>query len=312
MSYRSPSIADSPGLSPMEVDHNGHSHHFGFGGGRRGIDETASLPSRSNKGSCDQGVVFQDSEDTDFPMDDAAVYARRRSSRERTSSYQESCSPSSRQGMKRRASSPPRGSAMDGVKPFHPPSNITSGSTSEFEHRRSSGFGFNGNISPSTRYPPSHGSISSVSSSLRTGSYASSTGLSVGAGSMSSYDRPSPGALSPTSDLDSSYDKGFVSSNGAQRKSSSTTTTPTTGGLSPYYESAEGKGPPPARKLSNSNSNSDSAGSGTAKQPNAPRIGRLHICDCCPKKPKKFDTLEELRCVMETTFYWCRAYADPI
>jgi hypothetical protein len=33
----------------------------------------------------------------------------------------------------------------------------------------------------------------------------------------------------------------------------------------------------------------------TTLQSGSSKIGGLYICDCCPKKPKKFDTQEELR-----------------
>jgi hypothetical protein len=33
------------------------------------------------------------------------------------------------------------------------------------------------------------------------------------------------------------------------------------------------------------------------KAGNVPRLGAAFMCDCCPKKPKKFDTEEELRYV---------------
>src|SRR5699024_7348982 len=66
--------------------------------------------------------------------------------------------------------------------------------------------------SPNSRYQPSHGSISSASSaSLRTGSYASSTGLSLGGSSMtsiSSYGHQSR-AVSPTSDIDPTQESSY-------------------------------------------------------------------------------------------------------
>ena len=31
------------------------------------------------------------------------------------------------------------------------------------------------------------------------------------------------------------------------------------------------------------------------KQTTQPKLANMHICDCCPKKPKKFDTFEELQ-----------------
>ena len=299
LSHRTPGT-DSPGVSPMDIDPaTNHARQFGFSG-TRGIEETASLPSRSNRGSYDQ-ANFIDS-DTDFPMEDTTVSGqvrRRGSARDTAGPYAEGYSPLSRQGMKRRASSPPRASALEEANALHhiahPQSTMSSG---ELEHqRRSSGFPFNENISPSSRYQPSHGSMSSVSSaSLRTGSYASSTGLSAGASSMSSYDRPSPGGISPTSDMECGYDKGCIVSPGTSQRSPNSTLPSASARLPPpYYESsADSKGGTSSLRRVPSATQS-SGGSGGVSKTSAPRIGSLHICDCCPKKPKKFDTAEELR-----------------
>lgn len=276
-SYRSPSI-DSPGPSPMDLDPTSRNRHFGSSG-----REAASLPSRSNRGSYEQGI-FPDS-DTDFPMEDAVVNFRQRNSRDRTESYVEGYSPRSRKSVKRRASSPPRGSIFEESHTLHPPLSLGG---SDYEHRRGSGFPFPPGMPPGARYQ--QGSFSSMSSaSLRNSSYASSTGLSVGASSMSSYDRPSPGGISPTSDFES-YDKAFVG-HGVHRSPSNISTGG--GRLSQFFEPSEGKGPP---SLVCKASTQSASGLNTSK-PNAPRIGRLHICECCPKKPKKFDTMEELRWV---------------
>ncbi|KAL1960237.1 hypothetical protein VTO42DRAFT_8780 [Malbranchea cinnamomea] len=285
LSYRSPSV-DSPGPSPMEMDPMNPSRHFGLSG-----REAASLPSRSNRGSYDQGI--SPDSDTDFPMDDAGNL-RQHSARDQTASCAEGYSPMSRQSMKRRASSP-RGPVFDEPAPaLHPLSSLGG---SDYEHRRSSGFPFNSGVSPGPRY---QGSISSMSSaSLRNGSYASSTGLSVGASSMSSYDRPSPGGISPTSDLES-YGKAFASA-GTQKSSINMSTT--AGRLSQVYDSTEGKG---AQSSVRKASTQSTSGGITTSKHNAPRMGRLHICECCPKKPKKFETIEELRAHEMEKQYFCR------
>ncbi|MCJ1324480.1 hypothetical protein MMC10_001142 [Thelotrema lepadinum] len=55
-----------------------------------------------------------------------------------------------------------------------------------------------------------------------------------------------------------------------------------------------------AAKVSTENAN-------RAKQQNPPRHSAIHhICDCCPKKPKKFDTLEELRQHQAEKQYVCQ------
>ncbi|OJD21885.1 hypothetical protein ACJ73_06772 [Blastomyces percursus] len=273
VSYRSPSV-DSTTPHHIDFDHfRGRNLSPGI---HHANDDATSLYSRSNRGSYDQNL-FPDS-DIEFPMDEAAQ-SRQLSVDDRGPSQLGGMSPLSRQGMKRRASSPPRGAVSD----EHTLYTSTSTSNDDLDQRRTSGFPFNSYISPSARYYPSHGSISSVSSaSLRTGSYASSTGLSVAASSMtslSSLDRPSPGGVSPTTELESSYEKGFMSP-GARKSLSglASSRTPHQGDV---------KSTPPVRNMSLPNSLSVSKAA-------PPRINHLHICECCPKKPKKFETAEEL------------------
>ncbi|KAK2793543.1 hypothetical protein FQN52_001129 [Onygenales sp. PD_12] len=273
VSYRSPSV-DSAGPHQLEFDHFRDRNHST---GTYTNDDAASVRSRSNRGSYDQ-AVYNDT-DADFPMDESAQ-SRQLSIDDRASQI-ESLSPLSKQGMKRRASSPPRDAVSDELRALH-----TSTSNGDLDQRRTIGFPFNGCTSPGARYQPSHGSISSVSSaSLRNGSYASSTGLSVAASSMtsmSSYDRPSPGGISPTSELESSYEKGFISPTSHKPLSSLSSRTPH------HREPIEVKSAPPSRNVS-------IQGPLSLSKPAAPRISRLHICECCQKKPKKFETEEELR-----------------
>lgn len=259
--------------SPMEIDHFSHARErYGGSTGRRGTDEAMSLPSRSNRGSYEQGI-FPDS-DVDFSMEDSGG-SRQHHSRDR--GFIDGFSTMGRHGIKRRASSPPRGANSNTTHTF-PPSNAAG----DLE-RRQLGFRSNSCTSPNTRYP-GYGSVSSMSSSLRTESYASSAGLSVAASSISSFDRPSPGGISPTSDREPSYDRAFVSP-GSHRPS--------------FVGSVDLKGPP-SRKGSTQN------GANLSKT-NAPKVslGRLYICDCCPKKPKKLDSLEELRAHEMEKQYTC-------
>ncbi|KKZ60257.1 hypothetical protein EMCG_05014 [[Emmonsia] crescens] len=274
VSYRSPSVDST---TPHQLDFD-HFRDRNLSPGTYLNDDAASLQSRSNRGSYDQSI-FPDS-DIEFPMDETAQ-SRQLSVDDRGLSQLGSMSPLSRQGMKRRASSPPREVVSDELHALH-----TSTSNGDLDQRRTTGFPFNGCTSPSARYQPSHGSISSVSStSLRTGSYASSTGLSVAASSMtslSSFDRPSPGGISPTSELESSYENAFV--NPGSRKSLSAVASSRT----PHHrDPAEAKSAPLVRNMSLPNNLSVSKAA-------PPRINRLHICECCPKKPKKFETAEEL------------------
>ncbi|PGH16451.1 hypothetical protein AJ79_01782 [Helicocarpus griseus UAMH5409] len=284
VSYRSPSVDST---APHQLDFRDRNHSTGT---HHTNEDSGSLQSRSNRGSYDQGV-FPDS-DIEFPMDESAQ-SRQLSIDDRTSAQLESTSPLSRQGMKRRASSPPREAVSDELHALH-----TSTSNGDLDQRRTTGFPFNGCTSPGARYQPSHGSISSLSSaSLRTGSYASSTGLSAAASSMtsmSSLDRPSPGGISPTTELEPSYEKGFVGS--GPRKSLPGIPSSRS---SLHRDSIDVKGAPPTRNMSLPNALS------VSKVP-PPRLGRLHICECCPKKPKKFETAEDLRSHEMEKQYTCQ------
>ncbi|KAK2749584.1 hypothetical protein FQN57_005806 [Myotisia sp. PD_48] len=281
------SAQDGGAHSPMEIDQFSvaRERYIGFPGSRNG-DEPRSHPSTSNRGSYDQNM-FPES-DVDIAMDDVGTSSYRRGLRERTSSCVETMSPASRNTMKRRASSPPHRMVTDDPHSFHP-----SSGNGETEHRKMSDFPFNHCASPNGRYQSSHGSISSVSSmSLRTGSYASSTGLSIGASSISSYERPSPGGISPTSDVDSIYDKNFVTPL-AHQKSAPVLAIPRP---SQFHESAEMKG---------NGMRKGSTSSISLSKPAPPRIGRLFLCECCPKKPRKLESLEDLRAHELEKQYMC-------
>lgn len=175
----------------------------------------------------------------------------------------------SRHGIKRRASSPPRESVHAhhfGAYPF---------STGEYHHKNFSG-SFGGFATPSSRY---HGSISSLSSypSYRNPSLASSTGFSAAASSMTSAEGP----LSPMSDLESPYEN-ILSPN--SRASIS--------GLSmqsrPVPRDSETKLSSSARKLS-------TIADLPSAKPRPTKVGQVYICECCSKKHKKFNNLEDLR-----------------
>lgn len=183
--------------------------------------------------------------------------------------------------MKRRASSPPREPISDDRHTLH----VTT-SNGDLSQRRTSGHPFTNTLSVNSAYAQSHGSISAASSlSLRTSGSYSSAALSVGGSSVTSasvYER-SPGGLSPNSDLESFHDKFHLN--------------PTSPGGVPNQAAMRGvPGPttlePPnpnvARKMSLQTSLN-------APKQAGPKMGGLFICDCCPKKPKKFDSPEELR-----------------
>jgi hypothetical protein len=258
---RSSSYAESDHYpqNPMSIIRRSTSGSF--------IDEAASTSGRSHRGSYDQsyegGYLRSESE---YPEGEAGM--RHLVIRDR-SPPRSDWSPESRTGQKRRASSPPREDQT-------PHASISS--PSEIKERRSSGHLVAQRASLSHRMHPNHGSVSSTSSLPRNGSYASTSGLSIAASSItsiSSYDR-SPGCTSPTSEMD--HDSPYVASislNPSPRGSLSRAT----GRSVPETKSAV------PRKLSGDGGKSDGA----------PPLPGHFICECCPKKPKKFETLENLQ-----------------
>ena len=140
--------------------------------------------------------------------------------------------------------------------------------------------------SPVNRFTPQHGSVSSQSSGgLMNGSYASS-GLSLGSSSMTSistHDRLSPSALSPCYDQHQTHDSSYINSipiDPATQEPFPQIAHPDSSDVQPTMM---------AHQLPKDLSNQ-------GKIPGGPQLqAHMHICACCPKKPKKFDTEEELR-----------------
>lgn len=125
-----------------------------------------------------------------------------------------------------------------------------------------------------------------MSSGTRNGSYAS--GLSLTASNMSSmhsynHGRRSPGGLSPggTSPTDQS------SSHSPYETGSLTTSPRSSISTGPHHRtlSEQNRQVMSPRKLPD------------MLKPTASKIQGFFMCDCCPKKPKKFETVEELRSV---------------
>lgn len=170
-------------------------------------------------------------------------------------------------GIKRRASSPPQDAVRD---------DRSSGNPHDLYHRRSIQMLANRN-SPASRYAPSHGSISSNSSAGHRGSYASSWNLSVASS---------------------------VTSLGGERLSPSSSTLSPSGetelGLSPYAASTVLNRSPhdSLSKTSHQRKPSGDNLNGTLQMAsadnNVAKMQPFYVCECCPKKPKKFDSKEEL------------------
>ncbi|KAI9716008.1 MAG: hypothetical protein M1812_005642 [Candelaria pacifica] len=252
-------------------------------------DENPSLASRSNRDSYDQGYNEIDS---DFPMEEAGL--KQLNLGDRTPPHLEGLSPVSTLGQKRRrASSPPREATREDRLSLS-----TSGGSSEVFQRRTSGHLSASRASPVHRFHPSHGSVSSVSSlGARNGSYQSSTPLSAPSSSMtsmSSFDRHSPGGVSPSSEMDILQDSPYVqavSLNPSPRGSVSR--------ASHQRTLSESKPTPASRKMS-----SDEPGH--VKHHSVPKLQGVYMCECCPKKPKKFDTQEELHMHAMEKQYTCQ------
>ncbi|GFF53474.1 hypothetical protein IFM61392_01253 [Aspergillus lentulus] len=289
LGHRSPSVESSAPSSAVEYDHSAFLrdvYRRRGGGTTPQSEETLSLPSRSNRGSYDQGV-FSDIEG-DFSTDES-LPSRYFNLREATPPYLDA----SKSGIKRRASSPPREPVKDDRHAPH----ITT-SNGDLSQRRTSGHPYTNTLSVNGGYTQSHGSLSAASSlSLRTSGTYSSAAMSIGGSSMTSmstFDRPSPGGLSPNSDFDALHDKSPISS-----------TSP--GGLA-SQQSVRNAQVPNTTDLRNADSTRKLSLQTTLTVPKsaAPKMAGLYICDCCPKKPKKFDSPAELRAHEMEKQYSCQ------
>lgn len=270
---RSPSVESNAPSIALDYDYMREMGRRRYPGTTPSREDSISLPSRSNRGSYDQGV-FSDIEG-DFASDEPAP-PRQFILREPTPPYAEG-----KHGMKRRASSPPREPIGDERHALH-----LATSNGDLSQRRTSGHPYTNTLSVNPGYAPSQRALSAASSlSIRTsGSYSST--LSMGGSSMTSvspYDRPSPGGLSPGSDLDTFHEKSILNPSSPAAHIPPSIPRPITGSttLEPPTTDATGKVPMPTVL--------------TTPKPSVHKISGLYICDCCPKKPKKFDNSDDLR-----------------
>ncbi|KAG4437580.1 hypothetical protein IFR05_006919 [Cadophora sp. M221] len=270
--HRSPNETTDSDRSPLPyIRRSGSSSVINFN------DDASSVTSRSRE-SYDQRITPE--HDVDFHMEDTGF---RRLHIDDYSNRSEGYSPGASVGQKRRASSPP---GDDG------PTLHTVGSASDLYRRRESA----SRASPTPRFHSTSGSVSSTASAPRNNSYAST--LSVTASSitsMSSYGRLSPGGVSP----------GGLSNAGSDMSDS------------PYVTSLS-LNPSPRGSLSRANHNRVLSESrplmtsrklseslGTSKHNSPPKIHGVYMCECCPKKPKKFDSQEELNAHEQEKQYEC-------
>jgi len=262
MDYRSPSVdslALTPGLDTDIFTRLRDATHPSTTGSFAGIDDSIGLASRSKRGSYDQGF-FPDHE-ADLPGEESGVFRRLRLADTYPVEVEKL---SLSKGMKRRALSPATTVGRDDKLAAH---------TTDVSQRPSVTVGTR---SPTMRYNLKHGSVSSTSSSVRQNSYASSVGLSVTGSSMTSMssDAFSPLCISPSDGQASPYQNSPATSITPFRKSLPTSQENTA--------TMSARNPVPASM------------SEVRASPGS-RIGSHFICECCPKKPKKFDTADQLR-----------------
>jgi hypothetical protein len=284
LDYRSPTAdTDSASLCNADAEHNGERtlRRSGSSSILGSPDDASSVASLSGRGSCDHSAM----EDADMDDQVEETGLKNLNIGGHTPPWAECYSPGSKSSLKRRASSPPRedGVVMGSNKSKNglPSLDIPSGSPDLFLRRAASYLPAQ-RASPVQRFHASQGSISSASPP-RNGSYASSSTLSptgTSITSVSPYDRLSPGAgLSQFADLDIGNNAQYTPSprNSLSRPSHSRT-------------ASETKSAPSNRKMS-----SDSTGH--TKHHSMPKLSGVFICECCPKKPKKFDSAEDLQYV---------------
>ncbi|OAL48794.1 hypothetical protein IQ07DRAFT_86838 [Pyrenochaeta sp. DS3sAY3a] len=269
--FRSP-VFDSSSL-------DSHRGRFGSISTPGPLDE---LPSQ-HRGSYDNGVF----PDPDFSMDENGM--RELNINDRSPAESEDYQVGPKGGLKRRASSPPSEAARE--------DRPTTSGQNDLYHRRSAQMLVNRNCTAS-RFQGNPGSLSSTGSvGQRTGSISSSFGLSTAASSMTSYggdQRHSPNALSPLGETDLGPVSPYAASRSLEPSPRASLSRPQHQRGFSETEHAQ------IRKMSTESmlhSRQNSI---------AGRIPGSYICDCCPKKPKKFDTDEELRLHEQEKQYICQ------
>ena len=266
-SIDSPSSSRWPSSGAVSPGYTGFWHERGSSDASRGSTvhrgSIASEGTASHRNSYDHSMFIHD----DFGMEEGQMSNLNLHDR----------SPGSpKAGSKRRASSPPRDREDR--------SSVSSASGhSEIYHRRSMQQLINGN-SPASRFHPNHSSLSSASSlGPRHGSLGSSLGFASVPSSATSYGsgRVSPGTISPGVEPDTRTETAHVEPKGSSSNPTKVHHQRT------FSESTQGG----TRRPSTDSGSHSRHGS-------LSQIQGVYICECCPKKPKKFDTEEELRYVM--------------
>jgi len=250
--------AISPGFTGFWQEHGPPDNSRG------GAAHRSSLTSEdvtSHRGSYDDSMFVND----DFAMEDGQMS---------NLNIHDRSAGSPKAGSKRRASSPPR--ERDDR------SSISSAPGPNELYQRRSLHQLPNRGSPISRFHPNHSSISSASSlGARHGSLGSSLGLSSVPSSATSYasgGRLSPGALSPPVEMDARLGAPY----GANKVLNPTS--PMAHHQRTPSESTQGGGTQPSI---------DSAAH--SRNGSLSHMQGVYMCECCPKKPKKFDSEDELR-----------------
>lgn len=268
-----PSGGISPGYtgfrSPVYDSNCVDSHRGRFGS----ISTTGPLDevSSQHRGSYDHSV-FSDHE---FGVEEKGM--RDLNIHDRSPAESEEYQLGAKGGLKRRASSPP----LEAAREDRP---TTSGQT-DLYHRRSAQMLVNRNAPPS-RFQAPTGSLSSASSmGQRPDSVASSFVFSTAASSVTSYggdQRLSPSALSSRGETDSGPVSPYAASRALNPSPRSSLSRPQ------HQRGTSDSDPPHVRKMSAESILHSRQNSVVTRIPGA------YICECCPKKPKKFDSADDL------------------
>ncbi|KAK6845330.1 c2h2 finger domain containing protein [Apiospora arundinis] len=230
---------------------------------------------RTNSGSLpDDATIstqgsYDNMDDTDFPMEETSGIKRLHIDDSGRSEYQ-------RMGLKRRASSPPGDDLVMQSLP----------NSGELLRRREG----TSRQSPTPRLtviPQGNMSISSISSVGRSGSFASNISLAATSiTSGNSYGRISPNGLSPVDGICNSPFSTPIS-------------------LTHSPQSSISRGIPHHRNLSDNRPLASPRKLSDVSKTTMSRIQGFFMCECCPKKPKKFETAEELSAHAAEKQYEC-------
>lgn len=252
---------------------------------------TTSFPARSIKQENYDQSIFSEPDST-FPMEETVRQLQLEDSSP-SSSYPDSNyryssshhplhSSTSRLGMKRKQLSPQPEVSHEEAQ-FRAQLQQTASTANQFQHNAPSHL----SAHPAAQFAQHQCSISSQSSGgFRNGSFASSGGPSVGGSSYTSIDQHSPGGGISPSEHQLQYHQ--MAQDPQYNPSLSMNLSPRNTRAGPYPQSQHSPDtkPPPPRKTNEAPS----------RRNNAPNIhSNAIMCHCCLKKPKKFDTHEELR-----------------